>query len=250
MAFIHPRVPPLAWLAALLFLFLGGCKMPLYSNLQEKDANEMLALLLDNGLDADKEPGEKDSWNLLVEKADLAVGMDLLKARALPRTAYDSLGQVFRKDGIISTPLEERARLMYALSQELGGTIAAIDGVLEARVHLVLPEQEKAGDAPSPSSASVFIRHRADVDMRDQVREIKKLVENSVRGLKYESITAVLFPVPLEPPVPRPKTPGPGLAWPALLAAGGLGLALGTGGALFFYRRGRFFRAGSGRPKP
>ena len=230
----RPRL--LTWLAVLAVLFLGGCKMPLYTGLQEKDVNEMLALLLDHGLEADKQPGEKGTWNLLVNKTDLAASMDLLTARALPRTAYSNLGQVFRKDGIISTPLEERARFMYALAQELGGTIAAIDGVLEARVHLVLPEQDRMGESPTPSSASVFIRHRADMDMRDQVREIKKLVENSVRGLRYESITAFLFPVLMDPPVPRARSRS--ASWPAALAAGALGLALGAGAALFLSRRG------------
>ena len=236
------------FLTVLALLILGGCKMPLYTGLQEKDANEMLALLLDHGLDADKQPGEKGAWNILVNKGDLSAGMDLLTARALPRTAYASLGQVFRKDGIISTPLEERARFMYALAQELGGTIAAIDGVLEARVHLVLPEQDRMGENPTPSSASVFIRHRADMDMREQVREIKKLVENSVRGLKYESITAFLFPVVMEPPLPRSRPRGP--SWPAALAASVLGLALGGGGAVLLFRRGMLpviFKAGGAK---
>lgn len=240
MPFTPPHILRFTRLAVLLgLLLLGGCQMPLYSGLPEKDANEMLALLLEHGFDADKERGEKNTWNLLVAKDELAASMELLTSRALPRNAYTNLGQVFRKDGIISTPLEERARFMYALAQELGGTIAAIDGVLEARVHLVLPEQDKLGEASTPSSASIFIRHRADMDMQDQVREIKKLVENSVRGLKYESITAFLFPVSTDSFVPWSKPQGQGRIWLAALAAGVLGLALGFGGA-FFYFRGRF----------
>ncbi len=226
-------------LLAALVLLMAGCKMPLYSGLPEKDANEMLALLLEHGLDAAKEPGEKGTWNLTVEKADLVAGMELLKARAMPRVKYGSLGQVFRKEGIISTPLEERARFMYALSQELGGTIAAIDGVLDARVHIVLPEQDSLGEKLSPSSSAVFIRHRADVDMQGQVHQIKKLMENSVRGLKYEVISVFLFPAQAEQPSGAHARPRQGMGPEFLTAAALAGVFAAATAvlAVLFWRR-------------
>ena len=229
-------------IACLLFLalLLAGCRMDLYADLPERDANDMLALLLENGIDADKEPGDKGTWRLTVYKSDLARSMELLNARALPRTPYHSLGEVFRKEGIISTPLEERARLIYALAQELGGSIAIIDGVLDARVHLVLQEQDSLGEKATPSSASVLIRHRAGMEMGEHVHQIKKLIENSVRGLKYEAITVLLFPAEEALPRRMPSSAAsvsPLRLWGLAAACGSAVTALVACGLFFLWRR-------------
>ena len=76
-----------------------------------------------------------------------------------PKVARATLGDTFRKEGVISTPLEERARYIYALSQELEATLSNIDGVIVARVHVVLPERVAPGEPVQPASASVFIKH-------------------------------------------------------------------------------------------
>jgi len=188
-----------------LLMLLTGCQEQFYTGLAEQDANEILALLLDRGVDARKEPGEKGTWNLTVERDQIAGSMELLEKNGLPRTRYDNMGKIFKKDGIISSPLEEKARFIYALSQEVAGTIAQIDGVLAARVHLVLQEEDALGERITPASASIFIKHRNDIEMLDKTRQIKKLVENSIQGLKYESITAFLFPA--SPPVTATKLP-------------------------------------------
>lgn len=188
-----------------LLLFLTGCQEQFYTGLAEQDANEILALLLDRGVDARKEAGEKGTWNLTVERDQIAGSMDLLEKNGLPRTRYDNMGKIFKKDGIISSPLEEKARFIYALSQEVAGTIAQIDGVLAARVHLVLQEEDALGERITPASASIFIKHRRDVEMLGKTRQIKKLVENSIQGLKYESISAFLFPA--SPPIATNKLP-------------------------------------------
>jgi type III secretion protein J len=223
----------------LLVLLLAGCRMDLYTGLSEKDANDMLALLLENDINADKKPGDRGVWRLTVNKGDLPRSMALLNAHALPRVPYSSLGQVFRKEGIISTPLEERARFMYALAQELGGSIAIIDGVLDARVHLVLPEQDSLGARGTPASASVLVRYRPGTEMGEHVHQIKKLLENGVRGLQYDAITVLLFPAdePLSRQMPLVVAAGPPVqAW-AGAALGSAVTALAAFGLFFLWRR-------------
>ncbi len=187
-----------------LLCLLCACKVTLYSGLMEHDANEMLVALSNNGVAATKESAGKGLWNLTVDERFLPRSLDILSANGLPRTNYQSMGDVFKKDSMVSTPTEERARLVYAISQELAGTIARLDGVLAARVHLVLPELDNFGNKISPSTASVFIKHRSDVDLTPQVSQIKRLVENSVRDLKYESISVFLFASVAPPPAPVP----------------------------------------------
>ena len=64
---------------------------------------------------------------------------------------------------------------------------------MDARVHVVLPENDPFAKNTKPSSAAVAIRHRFDVDMADFVPQIKSLVKNAIEGLDYDKITVTLF---------------------------------------------------------
>jgi type III secretion protein J len=182
--------------AALLLLataLLGGCgKDPLYSKLDEQQANEMLAVLVGAGIDASKTPVE-DGWSIEVARSGVPEAMRVLKAEGYPHENFQSLGEVFRKEGFVSTPLEERARLLHALSQELSRTVSAIDGVVVARVHLAIPERNPMSEEKPLSSASVFIKHKPGSQVVNKVASIKALIVNSVEGLPYDNVTVTFF---------------------------------------------------------
>jgi type III secretion protein J len=172
---------------------LSGCGNELlYADLDQQQANEMLAVLMSAGIDAEKTRGEK-GWSLAVNRGHLPRAIGVLKAEGYPQAAYDSLGEVFRKEGFVSTPLEERSRFLYAMSQELSHTLSAIDGVVVARVHLAIPESRPLSDRKPLSSASVFIKYRPGSQVVDKTAAIKALVVNSVEGLPYENVTVTFF---------------------------------------------------------
>lgn len=172
---------------------LAGCgKDPLYSKLDEQQANEMLAVLVGAGIDASKTPAE-EGWSIEVARSGVPQAMKVLKAEGYPHEAYQSLGDVFRKEGFVSTQLEERARLLHALSQELSRTISAIDGVVVARVHLAIPERNPLSEDKPLSSASVFIKHKPGSQVVNKAASIKALVVNSVEGLPYDNVTVTFF---------------------------------------------------------
>jgi type III secretion protein J len=171
----------------------------LYADLDEQQANEMLAVLVRAGLEADKVRTEK-SWSIEVGRSELPRAMEVLTSEGYPRDRYDSMGSVFRKEGLVSTPLEERARLHYAMAQELSRTVSAIDGVVVARVHLAIPERRPLSDEKQLSSASVFIKHKPGSQVANKASSIKSLIVNSVEGLPYENVTVTFFVS--EPPLP------------------------------------------------
>jgi type III secretion protein J len=174
-------------------LVLSGCgREPLYTDLDQQQANEMLAVLLHADIDARKTRVEK-GWAIEVGRSSLPQAMEVLKAEGFPHDAYDSLGQVFRKEGFVSTPTEERARMLYALSQELSRTVSAIDGVVVARVHLAIPERRALSNEQRPSSASVFIKYKPGATVVNKAASIKALIVNSVEGLPYENVTVTFF---------------------------------------------------------
>lgn len=176
-------------------LLLSGCKVELYTGVTQKEGNEMLALLQTEGISSDKQPDKDGLIKLMVEESDVAQAIEALKRKGYPRESFSTLQDVFPKDGLISSPIEERARLTYAKAQEISNTLSEIDGVLVARVHVVLPESnEGVGKKPSPASASVFIKHAADIQLDTYIPQIKQLVNNSIEGLAYDRISVVLVP--------------------------------------------------------
>ena len=178
--------------AALLF---AGCDKDamLHSGLEERQANLVIAALLDAGINCHKEPGAEGTWNVLCVETKFAEAVNLLERQGLPRQAHKGIGEVFKKTGMISSPSEERIRFMDALAQDLSKTISMIDGVVDARVHVVLPENDPFARNAMPSSAAVAIRSRWDTDISDLVPSVKGLVKNAIEGLAYDKIQVTIF---------------------------------------------------------
>ena len=187
-------------------LLLAGCNDDeLYSGLGEREANEMMAILLRHDIDTDRVVAKDGSIAISVPKSQFAEeAVELLQERGYPRDKYASVAEIFPGDNLISSPLQERARLNYAMSQELSHTISEIDGVLSARVHIVLPEEGQLQMTAAPSSASVFVRHARAVPLELVVPQIKTLVANSVAGVTYDRVTVVLVPVDGQPKAQEP----------------------------------------------
>ncbi|WP_137938863.1 type III secretion system inner membrane ring lipoprotein SctJ [Chitinivorax sp. B] len=194
-----PRV-----LLMVLLLSLTGCsdEVDLQSGLADKEANEIVAVLSNGGVHVRKR-ALKVGYAVSVSENDIAGAVALMQANGLPRRPADRMGDVFKKEGLISTPLEERARYLYALSQELEVTLGEIDQVVVARVHVVLPERVAPGEPLLPSSAAVFIKHRTGLDP-DLVRpRVYQLVSSSIPGLSKSSsnnVSVVFMPADVVPP--------------------------------------------------
>ncbi len=177
-----------------LCLLLSACgDQELYGQLNQRQANDMVAALRSEGIAAEKLPSDGGQFSVTVPKEHFSQAVDVLRTSGFPREGYDTLGKVFKKEGFVSSPLEERARLTHALSQEIANTISSIDGVVMSRVHLSVPEKDPLSDKVPPAAASVFIKHRANVDLHGQTGHIKALVVNAIQGLSYDNITVAFF---------------------------------------------------------
>lgn len=178
----------------MLSCLLVACKADLYTKISEPEANEMVAVLAASGMRSTKLSVDGKTWSVQVEESDIPKALEALRAQGLPRDRTQSLGDIFKKEGLVSTPSEERIRFIYAMSQELSRTLSQIDGVITARVHVVIPSNDPQADKLSPSSASIFIKHRSSLNVQAITPAIKTLVQRSIEGLSYENISVLFFP--------------------------------------------------------
>ena len=180
---------------ALGAILVAGCdrQTTLFSSLEENQANSVMAALLGEGIECDKTPGEEGTWNVTINHSDFARAAGLCERTGLPRRQFKGVGEAFKQTGMVSSPSEERIRFMDAVAQDLAHTISMIDGVVDARVHVVVPENDPFSRKTLPSSAAVAIRARWDADLSETVPQVKALVKNAIEGLAHEKITVTIF---------------------------------------------------------
>jgi type III secretion protein J len=188
-----PRFKPL--LISLALCLLSACQVELYSDLNMADATELLTVLAENQIEASKERVGEAGWVLKVEQSELSAALSVLKQNGLPKEKLTNLCEASQVQGLVATPAQERMRYLCALQQEIAQTLRQVDGVVSARVHLVLPDNDPLSDKMRPSSAAVFIKHRAEVDLQLLTPTVKDLVAHSMEGLTHDKVSLTWVPM-------------------------------------------------------
>lgn len=98
-------------------LFLQACSVELYTGLSQQQANEIVATLVRNGLSAERKPEKDGKMTVTVHEDNFAEAMAILNDHGLPKQEFATLGDVFKRDGLVSSPVEERAAMIFGLSQ-------------------------------------------------------------------------------------------------------------------------------------
>ena len=92
--------------------------------------------------------------------------------------------EIFDDQGLGATEQSQRVSYQRALQGELARTIAALDDVRRARVHLVLPESTLfERDRQEPRAAVTLNIHSGTGLEREQIAGVQRLVAASVAGL-------------------------------------------------------------------
>ncbi len=200
--------------ALVVLALLSACKVDVNSRLAEDDANELVDVLYSEEIAATKERRDDGMYAVRVEEQELQRAIRTMRSHGLPRPSYASMGELFKKEGMISSPSEERMRYVHAVSQELARTLSQIDGVTSARVHPVIPFNDPLADRIKPSSVSVFIKHRHEANLQVLGPAIKNLVLRSIEGLRDDNISLTFIPTAaVAPPPPHVDKPPPGWQW-------------------------------------
>jgi type III secretion protein J len=234
MRFVGNYAWPRLFRALLLVLALGGCKADFLTRMEEVDANEVLATLRRAGVDSSKSSSDGGkTWTIQVPDDQFVAATRAMESAGLPRKRYASLGELFKKDGLVSTPKEEQTRFLHGVSEELSETLRSIEGVISARVHIVLPEEDPLTRTVKASSASVFIKHHPDAVIEPLIPAIKNLISKSIEGVRYETVSVTLVPG-----VSQDMRDHPNNDWMVWVTGLFIGLVVGVGIWIWALRKG------------
>ena len=193
-------------------VLLLGCGSQLQHGLEERDANEMLSVLLERGFRAQKVPekGKKLTWAIEVETAEASEALKVLTQLKLPSVSRATTKSIMQSPGLIETASAERLRQLEAQEGDLEETLETMDGVAGASVELVVPAAPRPGQPLVPSKASVLLRaHSTAIERLTQQRaDLRALVAGAVEGLKPEDVVLVIDPVTLVATPPRGEKAG------------------------------------------
>ena len=186
-------------------VFALGCSLPIQHGLDETAANEILTSLERAGISASKSRDEEGVFAVVVARADALRAMELMRSLGLPRGPRAGFGEIYKQPSLMPTPTEERARYAEALAGEIARTLETVEGVVSARVHLVLPEPDPLATDGKPrvaAQAAVLLKARAGRPVPIGERDVQKLVAGSVPGLDLSAVAVVVTPA-LELPATR-----------------------------------------------
>ena len=182
----------------------GACSTNILHGIDERAANDAARALERSGIGAEKvvEEGGAASggtrFTLRVARGDGARALDLLRALGLPREPRHGFSETYGQPSLIPTPSEERARYVDALAGEIERTLEGVDGVVSARVHLVLEEEDPlAVDTKPRASARAAVLLTTRPGRTPIAREdVQRLVAGSVSGLDAAAVAVVVTAAP------------------------------------------------------
>ena len=120
-----------------------------------------------------------------LDKARIAIA-----AKGMPQSGR--LGfELFDKPNWAGSEFDEKVNYQRALEGELEHTIANMDAVRSARVHLVLPVHGAFSNEDQPAKASVVLTLRRTVDPRTEGAAMRALVSGAVEGLSPGAVALI-----------------------------------------------------------
>jgi len=200
-------------LVFILVAYTACSNMPIYHDLTESEANEILVALQDNHIEAKKIRNEKSqqvSWSVEVAGRDAAVARKVLVENNLPHKKELGFSGICKEKGLIPTPQEEKCRRILALKGEIINSLSRIPGVIESDVVLNVPEisefsTETQGAKRPTASAVLRIRKNAE-GMELTESKIQRFISNSVENLDPRDVSVVITYV--ENPFENQNKPG------------------------------------------
>ncbi|MGB9600566.1 MAG: hypothetical protein ACPL7I_08430 [Myxococcota bacterium] len=175
----------------LLLLLITSCKKEILHSISEEQANDIISVLSEYGIDAKKVSdgkGEGTTFNIVVDENDYGRSWSILKENGLPREKTKGLSDVYQRQGLISSSTEEKALLVQAIKGEIERTLETIDSVIRARVIISVPfpSQNPFDESKDLPKASVLLKVKKNSYINKEM--IKGILIGAVSSLEKDNI--------------------------------------------------------------
>ena len=163
--------------------------VPLFTNMESKDAGEVAAKLKESKINYTIEESNHGTTILVPSQNVHDARLDLA-TQGLPRG--DKGFEIFDDSKLGVTEFQNKVNYLQALQGELTRTIKKIEAVEDVRVHIVLPEDSLYKNNEKPATASIMLRIKPNQQLtKKEIKGIVNLTAHSIQGLKPENITII-----------------------------------------------------------
>lgn len=182
------------WLI-LSIIFLTGCnEQTLLNELDQKQANEVVAVLQSYDIDAIKQSSAKAGFSVIVDRKQFLDAVNLVNHYNLPSKPRIEIAQMFPDDSLVASPLAEKARLYSAIEQRLEQSLNTLNGVITASLHISYDFSDIQKKKEQDIHLTAIVRYEAGFDDQLLVTDIKRFLKNSFKDVDYENISVVMTP--------------------------------------------------------
>jgi flagellar M-ring protein FliF len=194
-----PLVRQMGMIAALAMAIAGGMALftwsqspnyqPLYSDLSQKDSADLADAMRAANIPVKIDP---NTGAVMVPADKLNDARMRAAAAGLPKSTAMGFEMIQQNESFGTSQFIEAARYQLALETELARTVAALQPVKSARVHLALPKPSAFAQTSGTPSASVLVELRPGRMLEDgQVDSIQHMVASSVPNLSASNVTVI-----------------------------------------------------------
>ncbi|MBL4881707.1 MAG: flagellar M-ring protein FliF [Oleispira sp.] len=162
---------------------------PLINRLQDYNAQEIIEILQREGFEFEIDPS---SQVLMIRADELHDARLKLAAASLIDDKTVGLELLDNESNLGTSHFIETARYRRGLEGELARTIASVQAIRNARVHLAIPKQSVFVRDHRKPRASVFLELYAGANLhKDQVEAIVNLVASSISEMDKDAVAVV-----------------------------------------------------------
>lgn len=178
-----------------LFPLLSGCKdQSLLTNLDQRQATEIQAVLQKHQITSTRTALGKGLFDVSVKKEDMGIAIQILEEYQLPTLSRIEVTQLFPSDALVSSPQAEKARLISAIEQRLEQSLLTIDHIIDARVHVSYPISPTERVIPTPHSSALVFYEEGMLDNDQLSEDVRAFIHNAFSDMDENNITVLLYP--------------------------------------------------------
>ncbi len=176
-----------------MLLFVGCASSPVADDVEQREANQIVTILRDNGIDATTEKGRgaKGRYSVKVASSSFGEAVSLLSKLGLPGEKRASFSELMAPHGLLPSSQDvEDLRLDRAMASEVEDLLEGHSAVALASV-VVRSHSLPSGGLPS---VSIVLQKKRGVDVSPQ--QIREVVARAVPGVKAEDVLISIGEMP------------------------------------------------------